>query len=296
MTFIKKVAFLLLAFVCLDFGVAAVLQALSNESQIRYSRLYQGGNDADLVILGNSRAVNSFYAPYLQAIYGFGVFNLAYNGMSMPVTNIILEDYLSRNKAPKNVAIEVTALESGYDVLPNLRQYMSESDLISQHLKESFKDIYVSSWLSRSYRYNSEYFLRTLYYLGKSDQDWINRYSISNELYNQLTESKRSLTLFNKIDDASLEALNGIINRCKQANIRVYLLLAPVLDVVRDEGEVNAYIKRIEVSTGLKVYDMSAAIKDPGYFADSIHTNDGGAKVIADMLRKQGWFLGEEQP
>jgi hypothetical protein len=135
-----------------------------------------------------------------------------------------------------------------------------------------------------------------LYYLGKSDQDWINRYSISNELYNHLAESKPDLTLFNKMDDASLESLNNIISRCKRANIQVYLLLAPVLDVARDEGEVNSYINRIEASTGLTVYDMSAAIKAPGYFADSIHTNDGGAKVIADKLYKQGLFLGEEQP
>ncbi len=293
MKLLKMLVFLLISFIGMDYGVGALLHTLSTKSQIRFSKLYYGTNNADLVILGNSRAVNSFYAPYLESTYKLKTLNLAYNGLSMPIIKVLLDDYLKSNMAPRYVAIEVTSLESSYKVLPNLKQYMIDSPSIKGLVRTHYPDIYNASLLSRAFIYNSEYFLRTLYYLRKSDQSWINRYAITKELYEQLSTSSHKIALFDKLDEDSITALNEIIHVCDAYNIEVILILAPVIDKVRDKVVINNYIARIENSTGLEVVNLSGAINDIDMFADSIHTNEKGARFLADIMRDRGLFLDE---
>ena len=60
-----------------DRAFSWLAQRVLVRSQFRYSRLYRGGNDAEIVILGDSRGVNSFYAPGMEKLTGARVLNLS---------------------------------------------------------------------------------------------------------------------------------------------------------------------------------------------------------------------------
>jgi hypothetical protein len=77
------------AFFVLDRASGFVLQKLVNESGLRFSKLYQGGQNADIVVLGNSRAVNAIFVPELEKQINHSVFHLGYNGMSTEICEAI---------------------------------------------------------------------------------------------------------------------------------------------------------------------------------------------------------------
>ena len=50
-------------FLLADRFLGKVGQKLVVGSEFRFSRLYKGGMDNEILIIGNSRAVNAFFAP-----------------------------------------------------------------------------------------------------------------------------------------------------------------------------------------------------------------------------------------
>ena len=58
------------------------------QSQIRFSRLYAGDLGADVLILGNSRAVNTLFAPALEEGTRSRVRSLAWNGLSAEIAEV----------------------------------------------------------------------------------------------------------------------------------------------------------------------------------------------------------------
>src|SRR5690606_27699493 len=87
-----------------------VLGEVSNKSSFRFSRLYGGDAGADILILGNSRGVNSFYQPDLENELGKKVFNMSYNGLRIDIARVLFEDYLALNQKPSMVVIEASML------------------------------------------------------------------------------------------------------------------------------------------------------------------------------------------
>lgn len=286
----KKIAFLIVTFIVLDLFISETLHEISSTSNIRYSRLFYQSMDADVIFIGNSRAVNTFYTPYIEKQFGFKAINLAYNGLSAPLMELFLQEYLQRNKPPEVIVIEVTALQDDYNSLKNFKQYHFDSIALAQLLKHHHPEIYYASKLSKTFAYNSEYFLRTLYYLNRTDQNWINRYKIKPDFYNKLQPSNKRLALLNFIDEQSLYSLQQIIRLGRQHNINIKLVLAPILDKMRNRDDINAYLQNIENRTRLNVTDLSAVIDDIALFSDTIHTNDKGAKKLANYLQKINFF------
>ena len=94
-------AVLLAIIIAGDHLLALALHQVLVRSQFRYSRLYRGGNDADVVIIGDSRGVHSFYAPALEQMTGLRALNLSYNSLSPHVAEAVLMDYLDHNRAPR---------------------------------------------------------------------------------------------------------------------------------------------------------------------------------------------------
>ena len=294
MKLIKKILFILIAFFALDYLISENLHGISSGSNIRYSRLFNQSINADVVFIGNSRAVNTFYTPYIEKKFDFQAINLAYNGLSAPLMELFINEYLQRNEAPDIIVLEVTALQNDYEVLKNFKQYCFDSNALMLLLSKHYPEIYYALMLSKTFAYNSEYFLRTLYYFNRSDQDWINRYQIKSDFYEKLQPTEKKLAILEFIDKQSMDSLQRIINLCKQYNINLKLVLAPILDKVRNKDDIDAYLKDIETRTHLNVTDLSAVTNEITHFADTIHTNEKGAKKLADYFLMNNFFDHKE--
>ncbi len=284
----RHVLLLILVYAMLDMAASMVLHGLSKSSKIRFSRMYYQKMDADLLILGNSRAVNLLYTPELNRKLGIRAVNLGYNGLTLPVISIILDDYLDLHSPPGRVILEVSSVEMKNRPLLNLRQYFPDSARIRKAIRVAYPEVYYARFIARSHIFNSEFFLRSLYYLNHNDESWIMRRSITAELYEALRKEGKHPEFLDKVSDESVATLRKIIESGRRHGVEVTLLLAPILDVVRNDAVVAAFIERIEEGTGVEVVDLSAAIEDTRLFGDSIHINQRGARVLAERLIERG--------
>jgi len=283
----------LLVFKLADWVLAKGFNALSLRSQMRFSRMYAGDAEADVVIIGNSRGVNGFYAPGIEKKLGAKAFNLSYNGMSMVIAKDILLDYLDRHDPPKLVVAEVSNVNVKNDLYKNLKLYVGESDRLQTALKEEQTEIYYAQSLCHLYRFNSEYFLRVLYHMNKSDQAWINRYKVKDSFLKSYKADKAKI--YENKHEAGLKALQEIMTVCKEKNIQLKLVLAPYLPAyMTDENRAifSGFLQGITQETGMGVYDFSSALQDPKYFADPVHSNVEGAEQLLDKMVQVGIFEG----
>jgi len=281
----------ILGFFLSDRTISFLLDEISSRSQIRFSKLYSGTINADVVVLGDSRGVNSFYAPLIKKRFGFRIFNLSYNGVSLPIAKELFFDYIEHNRKPGTLILEITCMFESNDLLNNLKQYMDKSGRIKELFKQTNKTGYYATLLCHTFRYNSEYFLRSLYYINKADQDWINRYRISRTFYNGFFPTENNKKKFSKIDPDDLQILREILEEARKKDIKVRLFISPYLDkFINNTPEFKDWKKLLEKQLHYKIWDYSSGVNDWRCFADIIHLNYDGAKVLLAKLEKDGFF------
>lgn len=263
-------------------------------SQFRYSRLYRGEADCDLLFAGNSRGL-IFYQPYIEEKTGVSTCNLSYNGMPVDLAAALLKDHLDRHRPPKILMLDVTLLDKRMDnrLVTGFNCYAPFSDRISKLLRDSFPNDYFGSKVSWLYRYNSEVFQRAFYYLKKSDEDWLLDRVISPAM--QLDVAKQKAFDYDFTPDM-LKNLADLVEYAKGKGIRVELVINPYYPPFSKKiGNLAALKTAVEEATGLPVHDYSNAISGVNGFGDYQHLNKVGAKQYLDTLMVDGMLeLGED--
>jgi hypothetical protein len=266
-----------------DHLLALAMHQVIVRSQFRYSRLYRGGNDADIVVIGDSRGVHSFYAPALAQMTGLRVLNLSYNSLSPHVAEAVLLDYLDHNRAPKIVVIEATSTITSGAVASQLRAYAG----FSRRMAALFAgDHPAEARLSRVlwlYPLNSEFFMEALHYMRRGDQDWI--------FHEAMPDALRQATVDSEIHPVpkEVDALARLVRALEQRGIEVRLVIAPYAPVRRTTN-VAAFVRLIESRTGARVWNYIDALQDLDGFADTVHLNERGSREFLAMLVRDGAF------
>jgi len=256
-------------------------------SQFRYSRLYRGGIDAQVLILGDSRGVHSFYVPAIEELTGLRAFNASYNSMSMRIAEAVLMDYLDRNRAPKLVIIEVTSVAFEGELTSELRTYAEFSPRLSALYDEAHPSAAIAGRAFHLLNLNSGFYLEALHYMRRSDQDWINHSAMPPELRNVAPAQWQLPT------PSNLAALNRMIAALRSRGVEVRLVLAPYRPAPSNMAE---FAQIVERSSGLPVWNYSGAVTDPEEFADTVHLNERGSRALLAMMKRDGLFGMTEHP
>lgn len=276
-------------FFLLDRSMARGLQELLKQSDFRFSRLYQGNSKADVLVLGNSRAVNAFYAPEMEKVLGKEVFQLSYNGMSMEVAELLFRDYLEHNEAPDLLLLEITNLHVTNELLKDLKLYYGMSRRLRNSMAEETPILKMACDLTHLYRFNGELFLRTLFYFKKSDQSWINSGRIDPDFAAsyEIPQSEKAVNLF-PVNGSNWQSLLAMIEECKKEHISIVLVVSPYLPAHRlglEEYQSNLEAMKSVLPEGIILIDGSLALKDHQDFADAIHINkDGGEEFLKYLM------------
>jgi hypothetical protein len=272
-----------------DRALSAALAPLVLRSEWRFSRLYRGGLTPDVVVLGNSRGVNAFYAPRLSEAAGVRVWNLSYNGMSSELAAAVFEDYVEHNRAPRVLVLEVTSVYSAHEAVRDLRLYRRFSPRLAELNRLHDPRGAATSRLVHLYDYNNELFGRTLYYLGRSDQSWINRGRIAPEM---LASVDTLSTVELRLPEGNLAALERLVRRAREAGIRVELVISPFLPAYRARiGNYEEWKETLsEALGGARIEDFSTAVTDVDAFGDRIHLNQLGSELLLPSLLAAGIF------
>jgi len=251
-------------------------------SQFRFSRVYRGGSNADVLVIGDSRGVHSFYAPAIEQLTGRPALNLSYNSMSMPIAEALLSDYLERNPKPRIVIIETTCVVVDRGLISELRTYAGLSKRLEALYAREHPSAAAAGRLFRLLPYDSEFFLRALAYLRRSDQDWINR----NVIAPQLAAGPRG-RWSPRPHQENLDALGRLVPMLRSRGIDVKLVIAPYhRSVMVDMNEITDGVARSV--PGARVLNYADAIADSRHFADGVHMNADGSNIFLRMLCRDG--------
>lgn len=251
-------------------------------SQFRFSRVYRGGSNADVLVIGDSRGVHSFYAPTIEQLTGRPALNLSFNSLSVPIAEALLTDYLEHNEKPRTVIIEATCVVVDRGLISELRTYAGLSKRLEALYAREHPRAAAAGRVFRLLPYDSEFFLRSLIYLRRSDQDWINH----NVIAPQLAAGPRGRWSPRPYQE-NLDALGRLVPMLHARGIEVKLVIAPYHRSVM--VDMNEIIDGITHSVpNAHVLNYADAIEDSQSFADGVHMNANGSDVFLRMLCRDG--------
>lgn len=260
-----------------------LLQNQLNASQFRYSRMYRGEGQADIVVIGNSKGLN-LLIPTIEESTGQKAFSLCYNGMPGNLGAVLVEDYIDQYPSVKTVVVELCMAElADKQLISEFSSYSKNSNRIDSLIKVTNKLAWTSSQLSHLYRFNNEVFQRGLYYRNRLDNDWSMDRTITDRMKQEANQYKVEF----KSDPKELLSLKKITDYCKSKNINVKLLITPFYpDVVLIN--IDTFKSKITEYTGLPVYDYSKAVKSDEFFGDFLHLNQKGSEAFVRQIAKEG--------
>lgn len=267
-----------------------LIERLFMKSGFRYSMLYKGELQADIVVLGNSRGLHMFHPPAIEKVTGQDVANLSFNALPAVAMPVVWEDYLEKHEPPKLLILEVSCAgapeEKGslerFSVL--IDQNPKYSDLI--HNKNP--TFYYAAKLSRIFRYNSSLMWRSGMFLKRSDQGWIMNSELNEESMNQVVNSSDT-TLLRSEENA--KALRHVIETAEARGVEVKLVMAPYLPAYYDRlPQPEKWLKWIESELDRPVINQKGILTDASSFSDHLHLNEAGALKFAERLQAGDFF------
>ncbi len=306
--FIWIFAFLLLAFLG-DRAAGFFLQKTTEQSQFRYSRLYNSDEDADILFVGNSRGL-TFFQPEIEEITKLKTMNLSYNGMPADLAKCLVMDYLDKHKAPKIMVVDVTMCDRENEMMKNgFILYAPQSQRLTDLIKANVstqrpeknpyqvdtldifagKKVYYGSLVSHLYRHNSEIFQRVLYYKNKTDKDWLIDRVISEASANDTSAASYQVRMFPNM----VAHMKEMIDYAKSKGVEVKLVINPYFptfaETVRDSF-LTPLKNYVETETGLPIKDYSTALKERDEIGDYQHANKKGSRHYMNILFQDGVF------
>ncbi len=265
-----------------------LLGKITKESQFRYSRLYNGNEEADVLFMGNSRGL-SFFQPYAEEITGLRTANLSYNGMPIELASLLTQDYLDRHKAPKVLMLDLSLMDSvrmDNKLAYQFNHYTPFSGRLSNLLKEKFTNDYYAGKLSHLYRHNSEVFQRCFFYWKKSDKDWLLDRVISPEM---VANVGNHAPIRFHYDHKMLGHLANMVKYAQQKGTKVELVVNPYYpDFVPKIVNLDTLVMDVQRTAGVTVRRYTNAVQATEAFGDYQHVNKVGAKFYIDRLVADG--------
>jgi len=276
------VGFLAVLFVG-DRLIGLIFQKQITHSMFRYSRMYRGEGEADILIVGNSRGLN-FYQPTVEKATGLRSFSLCYYSMPCEIATVLAEDYLDKFPKVKTVLVEISVVEMSDDkLLPGFTTYMDYSPRIDSVLKEKTKDSWYTSQISHIYRFNNEVFQRAMYYRNKLDDDWYFDRTIPQYLIDLAPH--RSVEF--KVPKKHVEDIKKLADYCRAKGIDIKFVIGPFFPTYTVKN-LDVLKREVEKATGYPVHDYSYSIQDYSAFTDYLHANLKGGAMIVDTMIKDG--------
>lgn len=269
-----------------DRALGAGVEHAVSRSQLRFSRLYSGRIKPDVLVLGNSRAVNSIYAPTLSKQLDMTVDSVAYNGVTVDVARALALDALDHGALPKWALVEATTVQGDGAVLNELRLFRRRSPRLEALLEEQYPTTAWQSKVSWLFATNTEMTLRAAYYARQSDLGWVNRYTISPEL---LTSTASMEPVDFEISTEKNRELRSLVDELEARGIRTCVIIGPYLPSYLDHvSNFSEWKTSLQEALGQRhaVVDYSRLLSDSRYFADRVHSNVNGAEHVGEKLAR----------
>ena len=269
-----------------------ILKKQVDKSQFRYSRLYTDRAQCDVLLVGNSRGL-IFYEPHIEKITDKKTLNLSYNGISIDLMNVLVQDYFEKYPAPEQMIIDVSMCDRINDQLTTgFNTYSPYSKNLENLILKRGGNMAYGAQVSHLFRYNSEIFQRALFYLNKTDKDWLLDRVINKNMIAaaaDLEDYKIDLEPDRLNRNYLPLKLKEMVTTAQSKGTEVQLVINPYYPPFAEKiTNLKHFISKIESFTKLKVQDYSTVIQEEKAFGDYQHLNKYGAELYLNKLKQDG--------
>ena len=289
-----------------DVLISSGLRQTERQHFYTMNKLMNDSINADVVIMGNSRAVCSYQPTILDTILNVDSRNLGVSGQPFGVSYLRWKLYERHNCKPKLLVInidygELNMVSNGYEK----EQYYP---YITDTLVGPYLDLYGFSWIEKHipmYRYRGNYKLMSiglmelLHIKHDTKGDYIKGYS--NKKWNW--EGKNlDYVLQNGVvkcvcDQLAVGLLEEMLEDVKKKEIKVVFVYAPIFGRLKEKmdehSSMNVY-QRLSKKYGVPILDFSDMdiCSDTTFFHDANHVNSIGAELFSFDLAHRLDSLG----
>ncbi len=298
---INTIAFTLIVFLIamvVDFVISEGLRKTERLHFYTMNKLMNDSINADVVILGNSRAAGSYHPTILDTILDVDSRNLGVSGQPFGVSYLRWKLYQRHNRNPELLIInidygELNMVSNGFEK-EQYYPYMNDT------LVKPYLDLYGFSWAEKHipmYRYRGNYKLMSIglmelfnirhdakgdYIKGYSNKDW-------NWEGEKLEYVLQNGGVKGVCDQQTVALLEKLLEDVNKKDIPVVFVYAPMFKRLKDNLDeqlsMDAY-RRLSQQYGVPILDFSdmSISSDTTYFHDANHVNSVGAERFSSEL------------
>lgn len=305
----KKFAKKILLYTILLLGAAYVLEAyIDNELKHVYddtygdwNRIFNGEINADIIILGSSRAWVQYNTQLIEDETGLSCYNLGIDGASLTIQQTRWDSYIEHNSPPKILIQDIDLLAYGSSNKQNIyqkHQYLPylKKNTISTHLSKLDPlikyEAYIPLLKYRGYKEHVEDYLfsnkkhhQTKYkgFRGQ-EKEWDN-----SQLENL---SKKGEHIIKSEDQLKIgeRIINNLSQTCKNTNTQLFLVHSPMyidaLPLLPQQSEFIVIVKHLKekVNCSFLNYATTEISYHSKYFYNATHLNLEGANLFTKIL------------
>lgn len=238
---------------------------------------------SDILILGSSRARHTFQPKMIADSTGMTAYNAGIDGHGMNYAMIVLQSFLERCK-PKIVALETCADMVNDEWLNNSIDDIKYFYGLNTPLTNYVNDY--GTWQLRTKLHSNLYRLNsTITWMTKARMLPTRTCDGYEPQLANLTDTA-IINFYNFHTNAiQVECFEKIIKTCRENNIKLYVYIAPSLEVT---ARFQEWMKNYCDSHGISLHDYGCSSlffnNRNKYFNDSDHLNDDGARIFTNIL------------
>lgn len=327
-TYIKIIIFVILLipsvyYIGLKYSSASTENVINTYNQKRFGDFYAlPKNSLDIVFLGSSHSYCTFDPEIFDKELGTSSFQMGMPLQHMDATYFTLLEILNYQK-PKLVVLEVywdmldDKIESKQATM--LFQVLNNKELENRYIKEVFPLSEKVKFKTNIFKYQKDYFAFKNNEMKKSFK---NKFSVNDKTvekqqgteeyrskgytycdYNMLPDEFDKTNQFRnfdaknwKIDETQKQYLQNIIDLCKNNDIKIVLVTAPIanvsFDYIKNNYEnINSVFNNIADNNNLYYIDYNIINKEEKLltndnFRDDAHLNHSGVEIVDNHFIK----------
>lgn len=271
----------------MDYAISHGLYQMDDYRFISWREIGQGDINADVIVMGNSRALSHFEPWTIDSITGMSCYNIGLGGYSITVDDLKYRYYRFYNQKPKLIILQIDAATLRYDYAPHNHQSEQFLPLIyDKRIHPEMRRVGYS-WLDlhcplyRYWGYQMVIKNGLLEFLGlKHYVCYPSRQGLhyENGVWNG-TELAKLKTIHAKFDTEGQSYFESFMQRCADEGTKVLLVNSPTYIGATNKtiglDAVNAYFDSIATAyhTEYWNYENDPLCYDTANFVVSVHMN-----------------------
>tara|TARA_R110002020_G_scaffold82873_2_gene205406 strand:- start:239 stop:1165 length:927 start_codon:yes stop_codon:yes gene_type:complete len=289
-----------IVFVSILYGVDYLIQEglkTSNYREVsKWNEVITGGIEADILIVGSSRALVHYDCELIEEITGKKCYNLGFDGTLFKHQQLMLDLYLKNNKAPETLVWNVD-----YHSFGNSREFYGFEQLMPYQNQLEVKLLLKANEVTDPMlyqiplvRYSFNPKMKTigiLNYIGlyserpalikgyqKRDKVWDGK-------FDELKMANKNGILY-EFNDALFQEFSEELEELKQREMNIYLVVSPIYHeakaLVSNSDEVTCWLRNLSQMNDFIFLDYSndSINYNKNFFYNGTHLNEEGVNFF----------------